>query len=397
MYGNQLPSDVQSAVGRLRAVNAAVLKDNIGREEYLQVLSLTVLTGNPCFFVGPPGVSKTKTAQEWALHVKGARFFDVNMGGVKTSDELFLPKTCIVEEPMPNGGKRISIEKQIGGAGQSEIVFLDELPRAEPSMMNEILDLMKGGDIRYGGGVERIPLRFILTAGNRMIDPNEADQEAFCSRITLRLMVKALDRAGKRRLALHDPILDTTTTMTLQDIDLLQKAVKQIRLPEDIVDAALDIYEAILKEKPQDYAWLWSDDRRFKRLCRNVLRAQALLEGRTVVNKSDLKALKHVLWDTIEEISFIEKILKPYLKTPVTEAQQLLDAMMAAGDVVDGYLKGINEKASDAKGKSKTLIRKLEEFITQTSGSDQDGIKKILVEAQAVDRKISYIFDNGRR
>src|SRR3989344_4921701 len=141
----------------------------------------------------------------------------------------------------------------------------------------------------------RTPLLAFLAASNELPEP-EGNLGAVWSRMTIRVVVNPLDRAGKQSLAkarLNQNSRGKTVSiqLTLADVEVLRSARPFVQVSQDIVDTVLDILQELVDEKTADFPWAWSDDRRFARML-DILQAKALLEGRVAVGKQDLAVLE---------------------------------------------------------------------------------------------------------
>jgi hypothetical protein len=78
------------------------------------------------------------------------------------------------------------------------------------------------------------------------------------------------------------------------------------------------------------------------------MQANALLDGRTAVGKADLAVLEWLLWDTPEQIAVLKAKLAPFLKTPLSEAKELVDRFLSPSGTVEAVRKGDRAKGVQA-------------------------------------------------
>lgn len=333
---------------QIKGISLNVLAKHIQREEIVQATWLALVSGRPVFFLGPPGVDKTGTVQALAGRIEGAVFYDALMPTVVSVEQLLVESTSIEEAAAPDGGKQIRTRDLLGRAATAHLVFADEIWKAEPRVLQTLIDLSKGDGVRHEGTLVKTPLLAFLAASNELPDP-EGNLGAVWSRMTIRVAVDPLDRAGKTRLVRARLNRDRATSvsasvqLTLADVEILRQARPFVEVPDEIIDTTLDIIQELVDDKSADFAWAWADDRRFGRLF-DVMQANALLAGRTLVTKADLAVLEWLLWDTPEHIPVVKAELAPYCRTPLIVARELLDTLLAPSGVVEAVRKGNRAK-----------------------------------------------------
>ena len=314
-----------------------------------------------------------------------------------SADHLLVESTRIEEEPTASGGKSVRIRGELGRAAAAHIVFADEIWKSEPYVLQTLLDLAKGGGVRHEGANVRTPLLAFLAASNELPD-SEGNLGAVWSRMTLRVPVRSLDRGGKlqlvsSRLAHGRSASNSNTvsavTLTLDEVAVLRAGRTHVIVSDEIVESVLGIYQQLLETHTDGtFQWLWDDDRRFGRVF-DILQAEALLSGRTVVAKSDLRVLKWLLWDTPEQIAAVEAVLAPLCRTPASEAREMADALLAAGGVVDSFLSGASERITDSLRQCKDAADQLEQLATQATGSEADLVRAVLDEVRGVRQRVA--------
>lgn len=346
---------IQTAVAlatKIQSISSQVAAQHIGRGDIIRATWLALISGRPAFFLGSPGVDKTGTVQGMARRIEGCVFYDALMPMIVSAEQLLVESTSIEEVPTAGGGKQIRTSDTLGRAALAHVFFADEIWKAEPRVLQTILDLAKGDGVRHEGSLVKTPLLAFLAASNELPDP-EGNLGAAWSRMTIRVVVNPLDRAGKIGLVKSRLQRDrqaataTSAQLTLADVEVLRQARPHVGIPDDIVTAALDILQELLDDQSSDFKWAWSDDRRFGRLF-DVMQANALLAGRTSVAKQDLAVLEWLLWDTPEQIAVVKTKLARYTRTPLSDAQEQVDALLSPQGTVAGVLAGDRGKGVPA-------------------------------------------------
>lgn len=340
---------------KVRAISALVEESHIQRSDVIQATWLSLVSGRPAFFLGVPGVDKTGTIQAMLRSVAGAKFQEEMMPMLATGAQLVVESTKLRESVDSDGDKVIAPVDKLGGAAKMDIFFGDEIWKTDEQVLKVLFDLFNLDDVRYDGQIVENRLMTFLTASNELPDP-ESKVAALWSRITIRVVIHPLDRGGKkalvasrlkryRREALgEEPALPQ---LSLDDVKLLRQARPFVEVPDEIVETILDILQELVDDKSVDFQWAWADDRRFGRLF-DVMQANALLNGRTKVSKADFAVLEWLLWDEPEQIAVVKAKIAPFTRTALTEAQELVDSLLAPSGTVDQVLNGDRGKGVQA-------------------------------------------------
>lgn len=358
-------------------VAADVAARNIGREALIRATFLSLVSGRPAFFLGSPGINKTGTVEDVARNIDGAVFYDALMPTIVSVEQLLVEETHIEETIDVNGIKSIRTRDTLGRAAAAHILFADEIWKAEPRVLQALLDLSKGDGVRHEGRMVKTPLLAFVAASNELPDP-EGNLGAMWSRMTIRTVANSLDRSGKKslvavRINRARGTVSTPVKLSLEDIEWLREGRPLVEVSNDIVEIVLDLYQQLLDEDQAGFDWLWKDDRRFGRVF-DVLQASALLDGRSKVGKSDLKTLELLLWDTPEQIPTIKAKIAPLMRTPLSDAQEVIDTLLAPSGTVAEAKAGDRNKLVAALAQFEETERELDRLSGEASGDEKSAI-----------------------
>jgi len=382
-----MSQDILDAAVALAPKVANVASDvalrNIGRESIIRATLLALVSGRPAFFLGSPGINKTGTVQDVARSIDGAVFYDALMPTIVSVEQLLVEQTSIEESTGANGVKSIRTRDTLGRAAEAHILFADEIWKAEPRVLQTLLDLSKGDGVRHEGRMVKTPLLAFVSASNELPDP-EGNLGAMWSRMTIRAVVNSLDYSGKKALvsARINRARGTASApekLTLEDIEWLREGRPMVEVSNDVVELVLDLYQQLLDEDQTGFDWLWNDDRRFGRVF-DVLQASALLDGRTKVGKLDLKALELLLWDTPEQIPTVKAKIAPLTRTPLSDAQEVLDTLMAPDGTVAEVKAGDRNKVVAAITQFEEAAHEIERLSNEAVGDDKTAILALLTQ-----------------
>ncbi len=385
-----LPVAVKAA-----AVQQSLVAESIGRGDLIRASLLAMITGRPAFFLGPPGVNKTGTVQSLVKRIEGAIFHEELMPTLASVDQLIVERTSIEETPTATGGKSIRVHDELGRAAKAHVVFADEIWKSDARILQTVLDLAKGDGIRHDGQMVKTPLKAFLAASNELPEA-EGNLAALWSRMTIRVIVNPLDRAGKKSLFAtrlrRDRKNGTTApaTLTLAELDLLRAARPHVEVPDQIQDIVLDLVEALRDEVGQDFSWLWSDDRRVGRII-DVLQAAALIAGRATVTKADLAVCEWLLWDTPEQLPVVKAKLAPLCRTPLLAAEELVNMLLAPGGKMATALTGDRKVAVKAVQEAQTAQDELQKLRQAADSSDYPALDALATTVNEALKKVVAI------
>jgi MoxR-like ATPase len=276
----------------LEAVRADLKQSFISRDRVIDGMLIGLLCRQHILLLGPPGTAKSLLARQLCSALD-ARYFEWLLTKFTTPEEVFGP----VDLPALEAGRyeRVTHHK----LPEAEIVFLDEVFKANSAILNALLTVMNERRFHQGTSLLEVPLETLIAASNEL--PEEDELRALLDRFLLRFQVEYLDESGFREL-LRLSERSLTARLTPESLSALRQRVAAAAVPESVLDAVSRVRRELLKEG------VVPSDRRF-RLGLGVLRAAAVLDGRSEVHTGDLQWLAHVLWTEPEEQRKVEAAL----------------------------------------------------------------------------------------
>ncbi|MFZ2556028.1 MAG: AAA family ATPase [Minisyncoccia bacterium] len=376
---HQIVASAIALAPKVKAVSEECLTANIGREVVVRATMLALVSGRPAFFLGSPGLNKTGTVQDLAGRIDGAHFYDALMPTIVSVEQLLVESTSIEEMPAACGGKSIRTRDTLGRAANAHLFFADEIWKAEPRVLQTCLDLAKGDGVRHEGNLVKTPLLAFIAASNELPDAGD-NLSALWSRMTIRAVAESLSVSGKKslvaaRLLRSRAAKTVPQKLSLGEIEVLRSARPHVDIPEGVIDTVLQIYQDLRDAAGEDFAWLWADDRRFGRVF-DILQASALLDARDTVNKTDLRSLDLLLWDTPEQIAVVRAKVAPYCRTPLADARELVSALLSPDGIIVEVKGGKRERMLEAI----TQLESCEQELARLSGEADVGEKPAIEE-----------------
>lgn len=281
----------------------------VERDEIVDGTLAALLAKEHVLLIGPPGTAKSMLAGEVCRRIEGADYFEWLLTKFSTPEEIFGPISLKGLEA--DEYYRITREK----LPEAHVGFLDEIFKANSSILNALLTLINERKFHNGGKAVDAPLITLIGASNEL--PDEDELSALFDRFLVRFIVDYIADDANFVQMLSTKANGNGAKMSIKDLKSMQKEVEEVELPGLIVDLLVTLRNKLRKEN------VIASDRRYHNSL-NLLRARAYLEGRDHVADSDLVILAHVLWSNPEEIRIVENVVYDLANPFERRAEELL-------------------------------------------------------------------------
>lgn len=274
------------------------------RDRVLALALLSAIAGESLFLLGLPGVGKSLVARRLKLAFHDARSFEYLMSRFSTPDEIFGPvsisrlKDCDTYERLTDGY-----------LPSADIVFLDEIWKAGPSIQNALLTVLNERLFRNGDREMQLPLKGIIAASNELPARDEG-LEALWDRFLLRLVVPPLESEeafARMIIGTTAPTVEVEAALRITPPEYAswQPAIDRVEVGGAIL-AMIARIRALLKKgistgEGEEAAPIYVSDRRWKKIVR-LLRTAAFLNGREEVDPLDGFLISAAVWNEAEQI-----------------------------------------------------------------------------------------------
>lgn len=307
-----LTEEVSFVLSKITIIKNHLNQCFLEREDAIDNLFITLATGSNLLLLGPPGTGKSQLITELTKHIEEAKLFSWLLN--RTSD----PAEIIGPFSMKAMEKDQFIRVTDGKLPSAEIVFLDEIFKANEPVLNICLPLINEKILYNGPTPTKVPLISLFAASNEFPDENEG-LEALYDRLLLRMWVDYI-KEPKHRLELLQLSLKArplcSTRITIKEIQTLQKTIKEVKINQNV----LQHLNAVVGELEQK--GLKISDRRLVK-CLDVLRANALLNKRMKVYTDDFHPLMYVLWEKEEDFEVVQTVVESKLNPFNEELEQI--------------------------------------------------------------------------
>lgn len=339
--------------GLFQAFRTEMKGSMIERDEEMQVVLSALLCDEHVCLVGPPGTGKSMSLDA-IVGWLAAPSFKALLHKYIVPEELIGPVSIVKL-------KQDVYERLLGGrAADTEVLFLDEIFKGSPAILNTLLMLLNERKIYNGGTVVDCPLKLCVAASNEW--PGEgstgAELSALFDRFLFRKNVSPIRSESGIDALCFGNLPEPVPSFQLSDADLksAQADVRALAWSEEAKDAFNLIRREIRAEG------VIVGDRRLKKSVA-ACQANAYLNGNIAVTIEDLEILRHILWvDPTEQPAVVQKIVCKI----AAPAMQEINAFLAEAEEINSKF-----NAQDL-GQAALAFKKLDEIGRKLKGLKGD-------------------------
>ncbi len=271
----------------------------IERSEEIDLLLTGLIAGEHLLLVGPPGCGKSLLIDSLMRWTHGSRFscllnrfsMPEELLGMYSLSELKLDKFV-----------RITTNK----LPESQYVFLDEIFRASPAILNVLLKILNEKNFDKGDGVaRRVPLEICLGAANDWPSGDEAKSlGALVDRFMLRKSVAPISSAaGRQKLLWANQPPEFSTSLSAHELTAARLDAQGLSWSKEAKLALESILNELSRQGVRP-----SDRRQYKSVA--IMQAYAWLNGAEEVQPEHLEVCQHILWgDHAEESAKVRSVI----------------------------------------------------------------------------------------
>ena len=302
-------TDLQVAQEKIVKIGEELNSMFVEREEVIDCLLCSLISQQPALLLGNPGTAKSQMVQELCSRIENGRYFNYMLNKTTDPSELFGPFSI---KGMENDEfKRITT----GRLPEAHVAFIDECYKSNSSCLNMLLTLMNEKIYYNNGKAVKSDLITLIGASNE--GPEDSSLDALHDRFIFRINVEYIKDVGNRNKMYNNFIntrkgfssLASKTTITLDEIKLLNEKSKTAKVDKQVVDTFIRLISSLDREG------IHMSDRR-QNECFKILQSVAVMNGRDFVTLDDFNYLTNAIWTNESDVEIIRtqinKIVNPY-------------------------------------------------------------------------------------
>jgi MoxR-like ATPase len=290
---HQIVQRLEAASERMQRVHKAAAGVVFGQDLVIERVLVTLLSGGHCLLIGVPGLAKTLLVETLG------KVLGMEAKRIQFTPDL-MPYDITGTEVLEEGGAGKRAFRFIKGPIFTQLLMADEINRASPKTQSALLQAMQEHHVTVAGQRYDVPTPFHVLATQNPLEQEGTYPlpEAQLDRFLLQVDVSYPDLSAERRMLFATTGTEERrleTIITPQELMATQRLVRQIPVPDKVVEAILTLVRSARPgtgaSAETDRLVAWGPGPRASQALNLAVRAKALLDGRLAPSVDDVVGL----------------------------------------------------------------------------------------------------------
>jgi MoxR-like ATPase len=286
-------SRIEAASERIQRVQKSASAVIFGQEQVIERSLVTILAGGHALLIGVPGLAKTLLVETLG------KILGLDAKRIQFTPDL-MPSDIIGSEVLEDSTAGRRSFRFVRGPIFAQLLMADEINRASPKTQSALLQAMQEHHVTVAGQRHDVPAPFHVLATQNPLEQEGTYPlpEAQLDRFLMQIDVGYPDQGAERRMLFATTGTDerrVETIFTAQELTATQRLVRQLPVPDKVVEAILQLTRAARPGADAgaetDRLVAWGPGPRASQALMLAVRAKALVEGRLAPSVDDVVTL----------------------------------------------------------------------------------------------------------
>ena len=284
---------LEAAAHQVQRAHKSAASVIYGQDIVIERTLITLLSGGHALLIGVPGLAKTLLVDTLG------KVLGLDAKRIQFTPDL-MPSDIIGAEVLEESATKSRSFRFIKGPIFTQLLMADEINRASPKTQSALLQAMQEHHVTVAGQRHDIPTPFHVLATQNPLEQEGTYRlpEAQLDRFLLQIDVTYPDLAAERRMLYSTTGTEERrleTVMTGPELISIQRLVRQIPVPDRVVEAILTLVRSARpgtgSETEVDRYIAWGPGPRASQALMLAVRAKALIDGRLAPSVDDVVGL----------------------------------------------------------------------------------------------------------